>query len=170
MTNKSISDNKLSKNKRHLAFSDGECINDDENVEHDLSYDIGLKLNRYPVSEDAQEAALSSSYDMEHYFKYRMAKSSLIKDYASATYYQYSSNNKDVSESKEVNTDESFIKKLKCEVNYVKSFVDKATSTHGADFFGIDNFSKRQILSPKSLYDENANQVDATADTTDTGE
>jgi len=70
-----------------------------------------------------------------------------------------------------VNTDESFLATIaKVVTNKEKKFVDKATSTHGADFgFELDKFSKRQILSPNTLHKEKATQIDATADTCDSG-
>jgi hypothetical protein len=65
------------RHRTQLAFSDDECLND-------ITSNIDLRLNRNPRGSQH----LADSYDTEHYFKYRLGKASLLRDYASATYYQ----------------------------------------------------------------------------------
>ena len=76
-----------------------------------------------------------------------------MKDYASATYYQYGGGGK-TAESKQVNTDDAYFEHTHKEPDTEKKgSVDRATSMHAADFgTHLTGFSKKQLLSPHSLY------------------
>jgi len=65
-----------------LAFSDDESLKETD-CAYSFTNNIDLRLNK---ARDTQ--LFDNNYDMEHYFKYRLSKASLLKDYASATYYQ----------------------------------------------------------------------------------
>lgn len=160
--------------KPHLSYSDDEGLNDIEKND-DYSYNfvnnIGVKLNRSGDNVINKIDAESSCYDMEHYFKYRLSKSSQNKDYASATYYQYSSNNHkgNVGTEKEINTEDSYVTKMKRDeekMKMIKSFVSKSTETDASNLT-LDTFTRNQILSPRSLFKEKSRLVDASTSTDD---
>jgi hypothetical protein len=109
-----------------------------------------------PSSADSQHLYLKNSCDIEHYYKYRMSKHS-FKDYASAPYYQYSSSNNKSSD-KQINTDENESKikndehkNTKNNKSNEKKYVSKSTSTD-LECFSIDSFSKSDLLSSNTLY------------------
>ncbi len=162
--------------KKHLAFSDDEQLEiknseynddeDDDNYSYNITNNIGFKLKPSSKLTDSQHSfRMTNSYDIEHYFKYRMSKHS-FKDYASATYYQYSNSNKDTTSfDKAINTTHSFIseKAINESVNS-KKYVSTSTSTEDIHF-SIDLFSKQQLLSPSSLYKHNKSLVNASINT-----
>ena len=90
-----------------------------------------------------------------------------FKDYASASYYQYSNHKENACVDKGINATETpalTAASTAAATQNEKKYVSKSTGTESNNFH-VNSFSKQQLLSSRSLYNENTSLVSESTET-----